>query len=699
MVSRNQKNLESDYNNTSQRGEGIDLSCAEKVWITIAQSECRIDLLVKLISLKIGLKELEEYSESLNIKLRSNKLKSNSEKDMVNIILEGMRLKLRDEKLFHGEKLHEKNKIRRELNKTFGENTRRTRTIVKNLRLSTAKEKLKMKKKYEKKVEFLEKKYRREEEGESEEVPKDLENYKDAKVFSRKTFEEIEKNEISVAILGDIEVSDQVRQLLKLHPKFSIMQRLDETDYETDLELAFAKLRYQLLQELGEKLSEEEENTLRQEANEEIEEKMEEEEAKTRSVFDAVEKRYDNRKKRVTDLKENSRVVLPKPLPPPEEAGIEMRREIYKKLFRSFLKKNCRKTEDEEKGLKELKKKLKEGELIIMLTDKSGKFALTDRETYLEMGKPHIEKDKQIDRNEIKEIEKQINGHTSMWIKMTNQGENHNHEGRTRESKISRSNNLAQMRLLLKDHKENRATRAVVSGCDSNTLGLSNVVSELLEAFCNCVEKPFEVISSEDLLARLHECNRKIEENRQERIEEGEEIDTEEELIMFGSDVVGLFPSMTEARTGKIIRIETEKSGMKVDGLDYSQIALYISINRDKTGDLQKLERLLPWRKGKRGTKPGMKNKEITRKERNTTTTWIFPDRTPTEEEMKLMRSRMCEIGVRVLWSNFCYTFGGNNYLQQHGGPIGARITMASARLVMHNWAATWTMFAKQTVT
>ena len=44
-------------------------------------------------------------------------------------------------------------------------------------------------------------------------------------------------------------------------------------------------------------------------------EKMEEEEARCRQVFNPIEKTFDYRRKRTTDLKENSRVMLPRPLP------------------------------------------------------------------------------------------------------------------------------------------------------------------------------------------------------------------------------------------------------------------------------------------------------------------------------------------------------------------------------------------------
>ena len=47
----------------------------------------------------------------------------------------------------------------------------------------------------------------------------------------------------------------------------------------------------------------------------------------------------------------------------------------------------------------------------------------------------------------------------------------------------------------------------------------------------------------------------------------------------------------------------------------------------------------------------------------------------------------MAEIGTRVLFENFVYSFGGEAYHQQGGGPIGARVTMCAAKLVMQHWA------------
>ena len=46
----------------------------------------------------------------------------------------------------------------------------------------------------------------------------------------------------------------------------------------------------------------------------------------------------------------------------------------------------------------------------------------------------------------------------------------------------------------------------------------------------------------------------------------------------------------------------------------------------------------------------------------------------------------MAEIGTRTIFENFSYRFGEKIYRQSSGGPIGARVTMCAARLVMQDF-------------
>ena len=60
-------------------------------------------------------------------------------------------------------------------------------------------------------------------------------------------------------------------------------------------------------------------------------------------------------------------------------------------------------TRKEREGLDSLTKRMKKENLIIMKTDKSGKFCVTTEDKYIEMGKEHVEGDKIVDRDKIRE--------------------------------------------------------------------------------------------------------------------------------------------------------------------------------------------------------------------------------------------------------------------------------------------------------
>ena len=77
-------------------------------------------------------------------------------------------------------------------------------------------------------------------------------------------------------------------------------------------------------------------------------------------------------------------------------------------------------------------------------------------------------------------------------------------------SKTTKSENVADLYLMFKDHKNGNKTRPTATGCSSNTLGLSNAVAEVLEAVANTEPRRYNTISSEDMLARFHQCNKNI---------------------------------------------------------------------------------------------------------------------------------------------------------------------------------------------
>ena len=82
---------------------------------------------------------------------------------------------------------------------------------------------------------------------------------------------------------------------------------------------------------------------------------------------------------------------------------------------------------------------------------------------------------------------------------------------------MTRSQNLASLRLLLMSYNKELQTRQVVSGNKSNTVGFSNIISDLVDSSAHAVSNPHETISSEDIPSKIQACNRVLKRRRKDR--------------------------------------------------------------------------------------------------------------------------------------------------------------------------------------
>ena len=136
---------------------------------------------------------------------------------------------------------------------------------------------------------------------------------------------------------------------------------------------------------------------------------------------------------------------------------------------------------EEKRGLRKLKSRIENKEILCLKTDKSGKLTLMRRDEYAKLGRGCP--DKEINREESRVIERRVNEHTRVWTKILNAGESHGHHQRITNSKIFNSEVTASKYFMFKDHKKEGGFRPVVSGCTSNTLGLSNMLSDVIQCF------------------------------------------------------------------------------------------------------------------------------------------------------------------------------------------------------------------------
>ena len=115
---------------------------------------------------------------------------------------------------------------------------------------------------------------------EDDEVPEDIVEYNNLTVLRKVDYEALEKESYEVTVIGEVSLTVEESKVLKLHPKFGVVGRLQEAEFELEQQVTLAKLRMQLTKD------KEQENM----TSEEVEED-EELESKTRQVFDPVEGR------------------------------------------------------------------------------------------------------------------------------------------------------------------------------------------------------------------------------------------------------------------------------------------------------------------------------------------------------------------------------------------------------------------------
>ena len=100
--------------------------------------------MTELGKINVGFAEVEEFNLGINCKFRSRAFQQNSEMNEGKVIKVAMEIKMHDELEFNSEMIKERNRCRREIGEILGQNSRKYRTVIRNLRSDA----LKVKKTY-----------------------------------------------------------------------------------------------------------------------------------------------------------------------------------------------------------------------------------------------------------------------------------------------------------------------------------------------------------------------------------------------------------------------------------------------------------------------------------------------------------------------------------------------------------------------
>ena len=525
-------------------------------WMQATEAEEGSKLLRTLRREGIGTKEMEvTVAKQVNAKKTGEKI-FKRRGDLLGILFAE---KLEDSYRWEVKRRWRRSIDRMKLEDLLGAKSRRCRNSVKNIKKKSDDYRKECKLKNKEKIEHLLEVYGNiREKDRAVELPVHLKQYSAVKVFTEGcnlACEEL-KGPVIVEREGHpLTLSKGERAALSLGPKFCVYEDCNEERFVTNIEISFLKYKWDKMSEIEKepynekskiKISsetqsrpvhdgepvEKDENTAKrdlstpQDEDKRIMEEMKRIQAMARSIFIEEEMTFDYSKKKATDMKQNTHVYLPGALGLEAEAGLEVLRQEWKSSYREFTKDRCNKkkeqesnlTKEEREGLISLKKRIKEGNIIVVPTDKSGRFSVMDLETYTQAGLKHASKDEVISLDQVRDNQHELNSQVSMILKIFKVGGTWGHGDRARGNMLCNSEMICNMYILFKDHKgwhwglgTDPPGRPIASGNGGQNIHMSELTSEIIESVVTAYKGGVEIISTEDMLAKWNNLNKKNE--------------------------------------------------------------------------------------------------------------------------------------------------------------------------------------------
>ena len=512
--------------------------------------------------------------------------------------------------------------------------------------------------------------------------------------------DETTENDIDdeVVTYGEVDLSQEERELLNLGPGFMVANALDRTDMQVESIATVTKMRW------GRRNVGQEDMTLEEIARELVptedeRQSLEEQEAESRDVMDPVSNSVDLGNKRATDLKNNRSVHMPGPSSAPVEAQYETRSAIWMSSFKRYYDTSCKKdgtqktmnlSLSQQLALKSLGKKISKGELVILEADKGKRFVATDVNTYKLMAADHTSRDQEVGPERVRKAQKIVSSTAKSLSNILGVGVNHSHHNHERctDNVGSIAEDAPALRILPKVHKPlhpqgHPQSRPVVAAATGLTSRCGDILADMLTPLVFMEEPRLEDLSTEEALAQLEEA-------------EGMIRTRGDTMSMVGSlDVKSLYPSLDHNTTARLAEELVMTSNIKMKNINYRAAQVFVACNMsEKEIEDEELEEIIPARKHVMGNRPGKTSPELSQKrtkenEGPKETLWSEEPCVDslTDHEKRRLLSIVVRLAVINVLGNHVYSFMGKVFLQLLGGAIGLRLTSVLARIVMDSWA------------
>ena len=215
-------------------------------------------------------------------------------------------------------------------------------------------------------------------------------------------------------IYGDVQLSAAEKEALSLPHKFTTYQAIKEEDLAVAAEVMATKIKWETKAREDRKVGEEDKG--------EWTEEWEVQKLQEKEIFSPEENKISHSKRYCTDLPTNRRITPPAPLPVAQSVIINNLKDKLKAVGAAYLKDSCDKDgyplrqnlpPETRAGIKTLQKRVKEGEIAVMPTDKSGRLSVNWKENYLELMNTHVQGDSVITMEEQSKLERECNDHSA----------------------------------------------------------------------------------------------------------------------------------------------------------------------------------------------------------------------------------------------------------------------------------------------
>ena len=400
-------------------------------------------------------------------------------------------------------------------------------------------------------------------------------------------------------IYGGAQIGTNAKMVLTKDPNYMILDRIDLTEIEVEIEKGLAKARYEMMNSSSDEEEEEIEDSL--EGNDSnLDTERDNDGKRDRQQEEIPDKTINYANMRATEIPTVQRLYPPKPGTVKKETIMENIKMKMMDTAIEYKRKHCDKkgrfknqnlNSHELEGVKEIKENIKEGNIVVFSTDKSGRFSVDTPSNYEDAITQHTRNDQEIDGDRVKQIENHVNLHMRQLNRIFKVGAAVGHEERVTGATMSTNIPPPPLYGLRKDHKSTAdekkgpPVRPVCGANQAPNSRLSHFLIKIINDYADSVNIQTECRSSEEMRASFEQYN---------------ELDpnTRKQCCIISMDVKALYPSMEWKEIITSVREMIESSEIEEENINWTELGKYLAVtmSKDEITD-EGLRHVIPRRK------------------------------------------------------------------------------------------------------